>query len=84
MHPSPETVTRLVVESLADLTSRPASSIRLTDRLISDLRLDGDDFSLVFVPGLEKALRVKTDPLAWEHLSTVQQVIAYLADACSE
>lgn len=78
MHHDRESVTRRVLESLEDLTERPSNRIRLKDRLVSDLGLDGDDFSFVFVPGLEQALGIRTDPLAWEHLVTVGQVIEYL------
>ena len=77
----PDEVKSIVLATLADLTAIPADQIPETAQLIRDLRLDGDDFSLVFVPSVEKALNVKTDPLGWEEVYTVQQAIDFLRAA---
>jgi len=68
-------VERAVLTSIGDITGTPVDRIRLTDALVGDLKMDGDDFTFVFVPGIERALGVKTDPKAWSHVHTVQQAI---------
>lgn len=68
-------VARIVFASIADVTGRPPGDIRHNDTLLNDLRMDGDDFTFVFLPTVEKALGVKTDPKAWAEVSTVRHAI---------
>lgn len=68
-------VERAVLESIHDITGTPIERIRLTHTLVQDLRMDGDDFTFVFVPGVEKVLGLKTDARAWSQVRTVQQAI---------
>ena len=43
--------------------------------------MDGDDFTFVFVPTVERALGVKTDPMAWAEVYTVEQAMEVFASA---
>lgn len=47
-----------VFEVLEDILLRPRSEFRLVDQLGPDLKVDGDDFSFIFVPELEKKLKI--------------------------
>jgi acyl carrier protein len=68
-----------VRRSLEDLTGTPRNQIKLSDRLRADLKLDGDDFTFVLVPQVEKELGVKTSPTAWRNVFTVQEAIDVFA-----
>jgi hypothetical protein len=68
-------IERAVLASIEDITGVPIDRIRLNDALLRDLKMDGDDFTFVFVPGLEKVLGIKTDPSVWSQVYTVQQAI---------
>lgn len=68
-------VERFVRAVIEDLTGTPANQIEIGDRLVEDLKIDGDDFTFVFVPTIEKALGVRTNASAWWHVSTVQDAI---------
>ncbi len=74
-------VERAVLASIEDVTRIPADRIRPTDFLVQDLKMDGDDFSFVFVPNVEKVLGVKTDPAAWKRVWTVQDAISVFSSA---
>lgn len=73
--PHKEEVERVVFDSLEDILMIPQYRIQRTDLLLRDLKLDGDDFSFLFVPNLEKVLQVKTTQEEWDKVYTVQDAI---------
>jgi hypothetical protein len=73
-----------VLASLEDLTGRKRDLIKREDRLRADLRLDGDDFSFVFVPAIERQVGVTTSPIAWRGAVTVQDAIDIFARAAAQ
>lgn len=75
------TIIDAVLASIEDITGVPSPRIRFSDRLIGDLKMHGDDFSLVFVPDVEEATGLHADPEAWSQVSTVQQAIDLLIAA---
>jgi hypothetical protein len=74
-------VEQLVLEGIVDVTRTNRGEINRTDRILEDLRMDGDDFSLVFVPAIESQLGVKTKPADWTNAYTVQDVIDVFSTA---
>jgi hypothetical protein len=55
---------------LADLTGSDAPSISLDARLVKDLHIGSDDLTFVFVPVLEKRLRVAVPTHEWRTVLT--------------
>jgi len=79
--PTVKEIERIVLESVEDVTGIERSQIRRTDRLVHDLKMDGDGFSFVFVPDVEKALGVTTTQDQWDCASTIQDAIDVFAAA---
>lgn len=75
MRNSDSRVTNAVLDALQDITGVPSEQIRMNDRLVGDLRMNGDDFTFVFVPRIEQSLGIVTNPEAWQEVSTVQDAI---------
>jgi acyl carrier protein len=73
--PQNKEVEDTVLENLEDILQVPKSQIRRTDRLLKDLKMDGDDFSFLFVPALERTLEVRFPSEVWSTIYTVQDVI---------
>lgn len=68
-----------IVKRLAeDLSDIPFEAIKLSDRLIKDLKIDGDELSFVFVPELELKLSVKVPIQEWRTVYTIEDVINLL------
>ncbi|MBK7908182.1 MAG: hypothetical protein IPJ78_16685 [Gemmatimonadetes bacterium] len=65
----------LVVNKIAELTRFVAEDVRVDHRLRDDLRMDEDDFSFLFVPGLERALGMALPQDDWQGVRTVGEVI---------
>ena len=70
-----ERVRACVLAAVEDVTGRSRQEVRPADRLLADLRMDADDFSYLFVPGLEKQLGVITSQDDWDGVVTVQDAI---------
>ena len=68
----------LVLSHLREHSHLRSEEIKLEHTLAGDLRMDGDDFSYLFVPQLEKALGLKTSQEDWDHVTTVGDVIKML------
>jgi acyl carrier protein len=69
-----EEIVKKIIES-ERLSDIPIESIKLSDRLIKDLKMDGDDFSFIFVPEIELKFSVKIPIKAWRKVSTIEDVI---------
>ncbi|MEE3718018.1 hypothetical protein V2H45_14855 [Tumidithrix elongata RA019] len=68
-----------IVKKLAeDLSDIPFEAIKLSDRLIKDLKIDGDDLSFVFIPELELKLSLKVPTQEWSKVYTIEDVINLL------
>lgn len=68
-------VESVVRQVLAELLLVDAAEIDLSQRLIDDLELHGDDFSFDFVPEIEDRLDVNVPVNAWDDVYTVRDVI---------
>jgi acyl carrier protein len=66
----------LVRELLAHLLSVSPESLRLGQRLATDLRLDGDDYGMWLVPEVQKRLSIRPSLSEWESVFTVGDLIA--------
>lgn len=73
----------LVATEAAELSRISRGDIRPEHRLLEDIDMDGDDFSYLFVPALEKALAIKTKPSDWNGVRTVDDVVALLQSKVS-
>ena len=71
-------IQQLVISHVSELSKLRPDAIRLEDTLLGDVKMDGDDFSYLFVPGLEKSLGVKLPPSDWVGVRTVADVIQLL------
>jgi len=76
-----EKVRSIVVRLLSDAVDIPPERIQGSDRLLDDLRLISDDFSLGFVPDLEAELGVKIPVQAWDHVWTVDDAVRVASEA---
>jgi len=72
-------VEQIVIETLEALSGMERKQIHGSDELLHDLHITGDDLSFVFVPEVERALGVKTDPSVWNNVSTVRDAIDVFA-----
>jgi acyl carrier protein len=71
-------VERAVIDVLADLTGLNAGLISLDTQLVEDLRVTSDDLTFVFVPTLEKRLKVKAPVHEWRHVATGRDAVNLL------
>ena len=76
-------IVKKIIES-EQLSDIPVESIKLSDRLIKDLKMDGDDFSFIFVPEIESKFSVKIPIQAWRKVSTIEDVINVIKTALNE
>ncbi|MGQ0766960.1 MAG: hypothetical protein ACT4OZ_15025 [Gemmatimonadota bacterium] len=79
-----ESIREAVLDCLADVVDVPKSQMRDSDRLIVELRIDGDEFSFVFVPELERRLGVKTSQDIWDRATTVGSIIHEMEKLCGQ
>jgi acyl carrier protein len=68
-------IQQLVVSHVSALSKLRPEEIRLDHTLLGDVKMDGDDFSYLFVPGLEKSLGMKLPQSDWAGVRTVGDVI---------
>ena len=54
-----------VYSVLEDILDRPRTTFTLDDDFVRDLRITSDDLSFVFVPELERRLKLKAPVRAW-------------------
>jgi hypothetical protein len=78
-------IQEIILQRLSELTRLPSGRIRLSDRVVEDLRVDGDDLSFLFVPGVERAVGAWAPVEAWREVFTVGDIIdlvysAYLTE----
>lgn len=77
-------VEEAVLETIADILLCDKAELWLSARLVDDLNIDSDDLSLMFVPDLEKRLKVKIPIKEWNNVYTIQDAIdllrKYMAD----
>lgn len=66
----------VVYELLAEMTSKPVSYIRDDQRLVKDLRVDGDDYGMWFVKEVEKRLNIKPSIEEWSQVRTVADILS--------
>ncbi len=59
---------------------RPLAPIRLTDALIRDAKIDGDDLTFDVLPELRERLGITVPNHAWERVYTVQDMIDVLKE----
>ena len=81
MKPLVETVVDVVLHHLTDVTGRPREKIRLTDRVVQDLNISGDDIDFILVPRIERDLDVRLKPEAWAAMRTVGDAVEALRAA---
>jgi hypothetical protein len=66
----------VVLSLLAKWSCVPAGGVRPEHHLVKDLRMDGDDYGMSFVPELNRRLGIKPTRQDWEHIATVADVLA--------
>ena len=69
-------ITEVVLRHLSEITLIDKDRIKLTDRVVQDLKADGDDLSFLFAPGVERDLQVVLTDKQWQEMRTVGDVIA--------
>ena len=68
----PKTV---VYDLLTTYTSKPADQLRPGDRLVSDLKLDGDDYAFGIVATLKRRFGILPVVTDWESVHTVADLV---------
>jgi acyl carrier protein len=68
----------IVISNIAELSRMKQADIRLEHTLVGDIKMDGDEFSFVFVPALEKALRIRTSQSDWDGVRSVGDIVEML------
>lgn len=66
-----------VFETIKDLLNDPEIDLRLTDRLVRDLRIDGDELSLFGIL-LQEKLKIDIPDEAWMEVYTIGDTIDLL------
>jgi acyl carrier protein len=74
----------LVLSAAAEHSRIPRDQMRPEHRLLEDVEMDGDEFSYLFVPALEKAMNIKTTPTDWRGVRTILDVVDMLQDKVRE
>ncbi|MBD2300628.1 hypothetical protein H6G80_05495 [Nostoc sp. FACHB-87] len=67
-------IEKIVLELLEFFVCIPGTKPQLTDKLIHDLRADGDDF-MDFVLEIQKRLKIKVPVHEWDKVFSVQDVV---------
>lgn len=75
---SDDRVSDVVLYHLTDVTGIPPERIHLTDRVVRDLKVTGDDIDFIFIPRVERDLGVTLKPHEWIAMRTVEEVITAL------
>ena len=71
-------VEEAVWETLEGILLTSRSKMRASDYLVRDIKIDSDDLSFIFVPEVEKKLKVKIPVEEWSRVYTVQDAIDLL------
>ena len=74
----------LVTSTAAKLSLMRQTDMRPEHTLLGDIGMDGDDFSYSFVPGLEKALGIRTSQSDWSGVLTIRDVVLMLQNKIQE
>lgn len=79
--PIPESVAEEAVRDLlSHLLLVPADQIGRDQRLIQDLRVDGDDLAMWFIQELWKRLRVPRTLELWQRVVTVDDAVRLVSE----
>ncbi|OUL34007.1 hypothetical protein [Nostoc sp. 106C] len=68
-------IERTVLELLEYFVCEAGQKPQLTDILIDDLKVDGDDFGMDFVLELQRKFQIKIPAKEWNEVFTVQDVV---------
>ena len=71
-------IKRAVFEMIENILVKPRSKFRVTDKLVSDLKINSDDLSFIFAPEREKKLGIEVPAEEWSEVYTVQDAINLL------
>jgi acyl carrier protein len=71
----PDRLETTIYAMIASWTRLPPAALKAGDRLLQDLRLDGDDYGMSLVPELERRFGIKPTIAEWESIHTVQDVV---------
>ncbi len=66
----------VIREFIAQLAAVPAGALRSDQRLVADLKIDGDDYGMWLVPELQKRFSIRPSIAEWESAPTVGELIA--------
>lgn len=72
-----------VVRVIQDILCEETLKVSDDYDLVSDLKIDSDDLSFIFVPDLEDALSIKTRPSDWKKVNTVGDAVDLLFSYCN-
>lgn len=75
-------IEKVVLELLEYFVCVPGQKAHLTDNLIHDLRVDGDDFGIDFVLEIQRRLEIKIPVDEWNKVFTVQDVVNLVKRFC--
>jgi hypothetical protein len=75
-------IEKVVLELLEYFVCEPGHKPHLTDNLIHDLRVDGDDFGIDFVLEIQRRLEIKVPVDEWNKVFTVQDVVDLVKSLC--
>ena len=70
-----ETITSVVLHHVSDVTLIPPGGLKFTDRVVADLRVDGDDISFLIAPGIERDLGIVLSDAEWQQMRTIGDII---------
>jgi acyl carrier protein len=68
-------IEKVVLELLEYFVCSPGYKPNLTDNLIDDLKVDGDDFGIDFVQEVQRKFEIKIPVNEWNRVFTVQDVV---------
>lgn len=77
-------IEKVVLELLEYFVCEPGYKPHLTDNLIHDLRVDGDDFGIDFVLEIQSRLQIKIPVDEWNQVFTVQDVVNLVKKFCND
>lgn len=61
---------------VARVTTRPLADIAPGDRLIADLKCDGDDLTLWLIPEIKRRFGIAPRIAEWEQIVTIADLVA--------
>ena len=75
---SSDEIKEAVLETLEELLSTPRSKLKMEDHLTYDLHIPSDELSFIFVPELERKLKVRIPVKEWSSVGTIQEAVGLL------